>query len=185
MTKFPKGHKKTDADKELIKQEKEAIAQAKLLPQPRRASLPPRTQPGDVTLDMAIKLLELPRDLGNDPTTDEPVIANIGQFGPYVGRGREFRSIKKSSNLDPYTITLEQALVLINTPKSLPKGTELVATFVHPKSKKEMQVLKSKSGMFIKSGLKRIYLPDNFDTEKANPEEFAALLSSETMKKKR
>ncbi len=185
LTKFPKGHKKTDADKELVKQEKEAIAQAKLLPQPRRASLPPRTQPGDVTLDMAVKLLELPRDLGNDPATGEPVIANIGQFGPYVGRGREFRSIKKSSNLDPYTITLEQALELINTPKSLPKGTELVATFVHPKSKKEMQVLKSKSGMFIKSGLKRIYLPDNFDTEKANPEEFAALLSSETMKKKR
>jgi topoisomerase IA-like protein len=44
---------------------------------------------------------------------------------------------------------------------------------------------KSKSGVFIKSGLKRIYLPDNFDTETATAEEFTALLSSETMKKKK
>ncbi len=182
LTKFPKGHKKTDADKELIKQEKESIAQAKLLPQPRRASLPARMKPADVTLDIALKLLELPRELGNDPTTGEPIIANIGKFGPYVGRGREFRSLKKG--FDPYTITLDEAITIINTPKQLPKGTELVTTFIHPKSKKEMQVLKSKSGTFIKSGLKRIYLPDNFDITNATADEFAALLSTETVKKK-
>jgi DNA topoisomerase-1 len=90
-------------------------------------------EPGDLTMDIAVKLLILPRDLGNDPNTGEPVITNIGQFGPYVGRARDFRSIKKSSNLDPYTITLEQALELLNTPKSLPKGTELVTTFIHSK----------------------------------------------------
>jgi DNA topoisomerase-1 len=184
-TKFPKGHKKTDAEKLMIKQEKETIAQAKLQPQPRRASLPPRMKPSDMTMGVAVKLLELPRELGNDPVTAEPVIANIGQFGPYVGRGRDFRSIKKSSNLDPYTINLEQALELMNTPKSLPKGTELVTTFIHGKTKKEMQILKSKSGTFIKSGLKRIYLPDNFDTGSATAEEFTALLSSETMKKRK
>jgi DNA topoisomerase-1 len=185
LTKFPKGHKKTPEEKEHVKNEKELITQAKLLPGPKRASLPPKMEPGDLTMDIAVKLLILPRDLGNDPNTGEPVITNIGQFGPYVGRARDFRSIKKSSNLDPYTITLEQALELLNTPKSLPKGTELVTTFIHSKSKKEMQILKSKSGVFIKSGLKRIYLPDNFDTETATAEEFTALLSSETMKKKK
>ncbi|MBK9593395.1 MAG: hypothetical protein IPO32_18490, partial [Crocinitomicaceae bacterium] len=38
------------------------------------------------------------------------MIANVGRFGPYVGRGRDFRSIKKP--YDAYGITLEQALVL-------------------------------------------------------------------------
>jgi DNA topoisomerase-1 len=141
LTKFPKGHKKTPTDKELVKQEKELIAQAKLQPGPRRASLPARMTPADVTLDIALKLLELPRDLGTDPTTGEMIIANVGRFGPYVGRGREFRSLKKG--LDPYTITLEKAIELLNTPKQLPKGTELVTTFVYTKTKKEMQVLKS------------------------------------------
>ena len=69
--------------------------------------------------------------------------------------------------------------------EQLPKGTELVTMFVHPKTKKEMQVLKSKSGTFIKSGLKRIYLPNNFDVVNASGEEFAALLGIETMKKKK
>ncbi len=150
---------------------------------PRRASLPPKMNPSDVTMNIALKLLELPRDLGNDPVTGEPIIANVGRFGPYVGRGRDFRSIKKPN--DPYTITLEQAVILLNTPKQLPKGTELITTFIHPKTKREMQVLKSKSGHFIKAGLKRIYLPDNMDPTTASTDEMVALLGIESGKKKK
>ncbi len=183
LTKFPKGHKKTAEDKELVKREKELIEKAKELPMPRRASLPPKMNPGDVTMDIALKLLELPRDLGKDPETNEPIIANVGRFGPYVGRGRDFRSIKKP--YDAYGITLEQALILLNTPKQLPKGTELITTFVHPKTKREMQVLKSKSGNFIKAGLKRIYLPDKMDPTTATVDELVALLGIETGKKRK
>jgi len=183
LTKFPKGHKKTAEDKELVKREKELIEQAKDLPMPRRASLPPKMNPSDVTMDIALKLLELPRSLGNDPESNEPIIANVGRFGPYVGRGRNFRSIKKP--FDAYGITLEQALTLLNTPKQLPKGTELITTFIHPKSKREMQVLKSKSGHFIKAGLKRIYLPDNLDPTIATTDELVALLGIESAKGKK
>lgn len=186
LTKWPKGYKKTAADKEKVKAEKEAIAAAKALPGPRRASLPPRMKPENVTLETAVKLLELPRELGTDPTTGEPVIANIGRFGPYVGRSREFRSIKKSSKLDPYTITLEQAIKLINEPKVLPKGVELVRSVgIHPKTKKEIQILKSKSGNFIKQGLKRIYIPDNVDPKSISLDEVVALMTMATADKKR
>ncbi len=186
LSKWPKGYKKTAADKEKVKAEKEAIAAAKALLGPRRASLPPRMKPENVTLETAVKLLELPRELGNDPITGEPVIANIGRFGPYVGRNREFRSIKKSSKLDPYTITLEQALKLINEPKTLPKGVELVRTVgIHPKTKKEIQILKSKSGNFIKQGLKRIYIPDNVDPQTISLDEVTALMTMATADKKR
>ena len=151
---------------------------------PRRASLPPKTEPSQVTLELALKLLELPRELGHDPKTSEPVIANVGRFGPYVGVGREFRSIKKP--LDPYTITLEQALHLLNTPKTLPKGVELVRTVgKHPKTNKEIQILKSKSGFFIKQGLARIYLPDTTDPQKVSMEEVIALLAMASADKKR
>jgi topoisomerase IA-like protein len=97
--------------------------------------------------------------------------------------GRDFRSIKKP--LDPYTITLDEAITLLNTPKQLPKGTELITTFIHPKTKKEMQILKSKSGNFIKAGLKRIYLPDNLDPASASVDELVALLGIESGKKKK
>lgn len=153
---------------------------------PRRASLPPKMKPEDLTLDMAVKLLELPRELGTDPKTGETVIANVGRFGPYVGIGREFRSIKKSSKLDPYTITLEEALKLISEPKQLPKGVELLRTVgKHPKTNKEIQILKSKSGNFIRQGLKRIYIPDNVDPQAISLDEVVALMAMSTADKKR
>ncbi len=183
LTKWPKGYKKTAEDKEQVKLEKLAIETAKSGKQPKRASLPPRMKAADLTPEVALKLLELPRELGTDTTTGEMIIANVGRFGPYVGRGRDFRSIKKG--MDPYTITQGEALVLLNTPKQLPKGTELIRTFVNPKGKKEMQVLKSKSGHFIKMGLKRIYLPDNLDPTTASVDELIALLSSEQIKGKK
>jgi DNA topoisomerase-1 len=183
LTKWPKGYKKTAEDKEQVKLEKLAIEQAKLLPQPKRASLPPRMKPEDMTMETAVKLLQLPKDLGIDPDTGIMVIANVGRFGPYVGRDRDFRSIKKP--LDPYTITLDQALTLLNTPKALPKGTELVKTFIHTKTKKELRVLKSKSGNFIGAGLKRIYLPDNMDPTSVTDEELTALVSLGVEKKKK
>ncbi len=141
-------------------------------------------KPEDVTIDLAVKLLELPRDLGIDPTTHESVIANIGRFGPYVGRNREFRSIKKP--LDPYTITLDEAVTLLNSPKLLPKGVELLRTIgIHPKTKKEIQILKSKSGNFIKQGLNRIYLPDTLNIETVSIEEIIALMTMASSDKKR
>ncbi len=186
LTKWPKGYKKTKEDKEKVKQEKELIDSLKKLPQPKRASVPPRTKLENVTFDMAIKLLELPKDLGTDPKTGEKVIANIGRFGPYVGVGKEFRSIKKSSGLDPYTITLEEALKLINEPKALPKGVELFRTIgVNPKTKKEIQILKSRSGYFIKQGLNRIYIPENMNPEKLTIDEAVSLLNISRFDKKK
>jgi DNA topoisomerase-1 len=133
LTKFPKGHKKTEEDKELVKREKELIEQAKDLPMPRRASLPPKMNPSDVTMDIALKLLELPRSLGNDPESNEPIIANVGRFGPYVGRGRDFRSIKKP--FDAYGITLEQALTLIKYSKATTKRNRINYNFCTSKNK--------------------------------------------------
>lgn len=150
----------------------------------RRASVPASIKPEDVTFEIAKKLLELPRTLGVDSNTGIEVIANVGRFGPYVGMDREFRSIKKP--LDPYTITLDQALTLIHTPKSLPKGTELLADLgKHPKTNKDIKILKSKSGNFIPQGMKRIYLPDNMDPKSMTLDEAVALIAGSVADKKK
>lgn len=172
-TKFPKGHKKTPEEKEMVKAEKEAIKAAKALPKPKRASLPKHIKPEDLTLEQAVHLLILPRELGIHPDSGEMTIANIGRFGPYVGHGREFRSIKKTSGLDPYNITFDEAIALLAAPKSLPKGVELFKELgKHPKTGKDIRLLKSKSGYYVQKGLKRLYLddkqkPENFTLEDA------------------
>lgn len=86
---------------------------------PRMASIPKTIDPSSVNIEMAMKYLALPRTLGINPKNDVEVIANVGRFGPYVGCERDFRSIK--APLDPYTITLEQALELLAIEKK-PRG---------------------------------------------------------------
>jgi DNA topoisomerase I len=86
---------------------------------PRMASIPKTVDPSSVNIEMAMKYLALPRTLGINPKNDVEVIANVGRFGPYVGCERDFRSIK--APLDPYTITLEQALELLAIEKK-PRG---------------------------------------------------------------
>jgi len=141
----------------------------------RRASVPPGTDLATVTLADAVKYLSLPRDLGANPKTGLPVIANTGRFGPYVGHDGDFRSIKKS---DPYTITLDEALVLLNTPKAPPKGATIAKEVgKHPKSGKNLTLYKSKQGLFLKKGLRRIYLPENTDVDSFTPEEAATYLA--------
>lgn len=115
-----------DANGKLIKKTpeeklaaKEAKEKEKLQTKPKMASIPKEVDPSTVTLDMALHYLALPRILGQHPSDGVDIIANIGRFGPYVGHERNFRSIKKP--LDPYTITLDQALELLAQEKK-PRG---------------------------------------------------------------
>jgi DNA topoisomerase-1 len=86
---------------------------------PRMSSIPKEINPADVTVEMALRYLSLPRELGIHPVSGEKVIANVGRFGPYVGEARNFRSIK--APLNPYDITFDEAIKLLNEPKK-PRG---------------------------------------------------------------
>lgn len=82
---------------------------------PRMASIPKTMDPTKVTVADAMKYLSLPRVLGTDTATGLPISASIGRFGPFVVRDKDFRSVKAPD--DVYTITLERALEILNTPK--------------------------------------------------------------------
>ena len=81
---------------------------------PRTASLFKTMSPETVTLDDALKLLTLPRTLGE--SDGEEVVATNGRYGPYVKKGAESRSLGTEDEL--FTVTLEQALALIAQPKA-------------------------------------------------------------------
>lgn len=149
-------------------------------PKPRRASLPRNKKIENLTLEEAVHLLALPRELGEHPDDGVPIIANIGRFGPYIGHGKEFRSIKKTSGLDPYTISFEDALKILKEPKALPKGVKLVKDLgKNPKTGKDMRILESRSGKYIQKGLKRIYLPDDVNIDDFTVEDAINILAVE------
>lgn len=140
----------------------------------KRASIPPGTDLSQITLADAVKYLSLPRELGMHPSTGSPVFASVGRYGPYVGSNGEFRSIKKG---DPYTITLDEALALLAEEKKPPRGVEIVKEIgKHPKTGKALVLYKSKQGLFLKKGLRRIYLPETVTADSLTPVEAAEYL---------
>jgi len=88
---------------------------------PRTASLFSSMSPETVTLDDALRLLTLPRTLGE--SDGEEVVAANGRYGPYVKKGKESRSLDAEEQL--FTVTLEEALAKLAEPR--PRGRRAAA----------------------------------------------------------
>jgi DNA topoisomerase-1 len=73
-----------------------------------------------ITMEDAEALLSLPRQLGADPADGEAIVANNGRYGPYVQKGKDFRSLDNEEQL--LTITLEEALRVLAQPKVYRRG---------------------------------------------------------------
>ena len=91
--------------------------------QAKRVSLPKGMDPASVDITTALGYLSLPRMLGNDPDSNEPIEAGIGRFGPYVKRGRTFQSLTADDNV--LTVDFVRALALLSNAKEKPKATVL------------------------------------------------------------
>lgn len=85
---------------------------------PKRISLSTGASPETITLEEALALGSLPREIGAHPETKEMITAAIGRFGPYIKIGNIFVSLKKTDNV--LTIDLERAVELIEAKKSAP-----------------------------------------------------------------
>ena len=84
-------------------------------PLPKTASLFPEMKPADVTLEIATKLLSLPRVVGIDPKDGVTITAQNGRYGPYITKEKDSRTLTTHDEI--FTITLEQALALLAEPR--------------------------------------------------------------------
>ena len=90
------------------------------LEKPKMASLFKTMVLERITMEDAEALLSLPRELGTDPADGEAIVANNGRYGPYVQKGKDFRSLDNEEQL--LTITLEEALRILAQPKVYRRG---------------------------------------------------------------
>jgi DNA topoisomerase-1 len=80
---------------------------------PKRVSIQEDQDPDEIDMEQAVKLLSIPRELGEHPETGKDITASIGPYGPYVQYGDEYQSLGEYEDLDVYTITREEALELV------------------------------------------------------------------------
>ena len=144
---------------------------------PQFAGLRPGQKMDTITFEEAMKLFELPRDLGIT-SDEEPVQANIGRFGPFVKYGDKYASLRED---DPHTITLERALEVIAAKKKA-DAEKIIKVF----EEEGIQVLKGRWGPFITDGDRNARIPKE-DIDRAASltlEECQKLLEKAPVKKK-
>lgn len=131
-------------------------------PKPKRGSVPKGMNPSEITLEQALHLLALPRELGLHPKTQKPVVANRGRFGPYVVHDGDFRSLKKDD--DVYTVTLNRALEILAEEKQGRRGAKILKEFELPGKKADKVILyEGKYGPYLKHGKKNFSVPKDVD----------------------
>ena len=120
---------------------------------PKMASLLPGMQPEEVNLELALQLLALPRTVGEQPESKQPVLAANGRFGPYVKCAEEIRSIPPE--MSPLSITLAQAIDVLKQPKGK-RGTaqpkSLRGMGKHPVSEKDLVIKSGRFGPYVTDG---------------------------------
>ncbi|WP_295122272.1 type I DNA topoisomerase [uncultured Chitinophaga sp.] len=117
---------------------------------PRFAKLKNTQSIETITMDEAMELFKLPRNLG--VFEGEEVVVNIGRFGPYASHAKQFYSLKKE--MDPYTVELEEVAPLI-VEKRTAKTERTIKVF----EKEKIQILKGPYGPYIKQGLRNFKIP--------------------------
>jgi DNA topoisomerase-1 len=134
---------------------------------PRRASLGRDYTEDTITLEPALRLLSLPRELGHGDD-GEAILANLGRFGPYVKHGSEFRSLEESD--DVYTVSLERAKELLAQPKKSVRRArqapkELKALGKHPDSGEPVRILDGRYGPYVTDGTTNASVPKGTQVE--------------------
>lgn len=145
---------------------------------PRFASLRKDQSVFDITLPDALKLFELPRDLGS--FENETVTVAAGRFGPYIRHAGKFVSIPRT--LSPLDITLDEAVELIKAKREA-DSKKLVKTFDEDP---ELQILNGRYGMYLSYKKSNYKLPKTVEDPAAlTREECLAIIESQESKPRR
>ncbi|MFZ0254223.1 MAG: DNA topoisomerase I [Gammaproteobacteria bacterium] len=136
---------------------------------PRFAGLRPGQRMNAITLEEALDLFKLPRELGSTPQ-GELVTANVGRFGPYVRHGDKFISL--AADDDPYTVTLERALTLIDD-KAKKDAAKRIKVF----EDNGIAILRGRFGPYITDGKRNARVPKDRDPVELSLEESQRILA--------
>lgn len=155
------------------------IGEAEDEEKPRFASLMKNQSIESITFEEAMDLFKLPREIGE--YEGKEITAAIGRFGPYIKWGNLFVSLKKSEGDDPFSVTKDRAVELIEIKKEQEKN-KYIKVF---DENKDVQVLNGRYGPYIKYGRKNIRIPKDVKPEDLSLEDCIKLAESAPAKGKR
>ena len=138
----------------------------------------PKTYPlSDVNLEYGLKLLALPRTVGNHPETGEPITADYGRFGAYIRCGKQNASLRGVET--PLDITVEKSVELLATRNK--RSTELRTIGDHPETGESLVVKDGRFGPYLTDGKVNVSLKGDLTPESITLEQAVELINQKRL----
>jgi len=153
---------------------------------PKRAGLPKNWKPEDITLEKALMLLSLPRQVGPHPEDGAMIEAGLGRFGPYVRCDKTWANLPSID--DVFEIGLNRAVALIAEKRANPRGVRgagpkpLKELGTHPATGEPVAVMDGRYGPYVRSGKVNANIPKGKAPDAVTLEEALALLAEREAK---
>ena len=143
---------------------------------PKRVTLPKSYDQNTIGMNIASQLIKLPITLGNFPDSEDPVVANIGAYGPYVKYQDIYASLGRK--YDVLEIGLDQAVELITIKKNKPTN-KVREIGILKRRKQRANLYKGKSGKYyFKIGIMNYKIPPEYDGENLTIEDVEKILKA-------
>jgi DNA topoisomerase I len=151
---------------------------------PKRVALPRSLKPAEVDLEIALRLLALPREIGRHPETGEAICAGIGRFGAYLKHGPTFKSL--GADDDVLSIGLNRAVALLAEPSGTQRRGPLLVREVgaHPDGG-TVGLYRGRYGPYVSHDGLIASLPRGADPDTIGLDQAVALLAAQRDKGKR
>jgi DNA topoisomerase I len=150
---------------------------------PKRASLPKGTDAASVELELAVRLLSLPREVGLHPESGAPITANFGRYGPYVAHDGQYASLDAPE--DVFTVGLNRAVTLLAEKKArsrAPRGPEALKELGSNPAGAVVKLMRGKYGPYVTDGAVNATLPKEADPHAVTLEQALKLIAERAAK---
>jgi DNA topoisomerase-1 len=165
-----------------VKTPKKKAAKKTPAVKPRTASLFKSMDPMTVDLDTALKLLSLPRVVGQDPETGVDITTQNGRYGPYLKKGTDSRSLESEDLI--FDLTLDKALEILAQPKygAARTSSALKEFDPDPESGKPIRIRDGRFGAYVTDSITNVTIPRGEDIESIDFERAVQMLADKRAK---
>jgi len=151
----------------------------------KRASLPKDVPGADADLEAALRLLALPRPVGDHPETGKPIIASIGRYGPYLAHDGKYA--KLASTAEVFEVGMNAAVAKLADAASgggrkAGSREPLKVLGPHPRTELEIKLMEGRFGPYVTDGTTNATLPKSLAPDQLTLEEAAQLIDERAAK---
>ena len=152
---------------------------------PKRSSLPKGWSAPDMDLEKGLRLLRLPREVGLHPEDQQPIVAGIGRYGPFVLHAGTYANLSGADEV--FEVGLNRAVDLLAAKRAggrpgRGEATALKELGAHPQDGQPIRVLSGRYGPYIKHGAVNANVPRGTDPLEVTLEQAVALIAERAAK---